>query len=261
MDHSRKRSKVTDLRSSRNVIRSSSRTSRKNSNLAHSLLPAQPDQTNEQPSDVQFDQVIELFCEVLLLYREMFTQTPKPRETTQSSESHRKNPLPIEENFELEHSPKEMVSMVNDPELACVDQKKIKTISGKILRKLLEIKAQENSPLKSQISTQIESLSSQICFFLEEQRVWHGGPGEYESGGEGHLLDLACGSEYLGRVRQKEPCGKGQLDLRGQFRVQGNFDKGQLCGFGEKRYFDGSFYRYLSAFCCIAYLCISWDFT
>lgn len=202
------------------------------------IFSSQNNQTRSGRVDHGFNQMIETFCGILVLYRELFVDEDS-REG--DSQVHQRNAP--ETIFKSLLNPKE-----GDQ---APDSAKIELVCQKLISKLFRLeKIEEKHSLKSHLKKQIGQLSEFVTFFFDEMRVFHGKIAEYQKGGEGHLLDLKNNFEYCGRVKQGVPAGKGQKWVPSAFSVQGYFDQGMLCGFGQKAYFDGSLYRYSDQLGC-----------
>lgn len=181
-----------------------------------------------------FSQMIEAFCEILVLYRELFVG---PKNLNDDPQNPGRSSAAQGETL--------LKSLINPGKAAGeLDLDKMELVCKQLLAKLGLLKEIERkNGLKAGLKTRIKKLSENISFSLEDMKVFHGDPSEYQSGGRGHLLDLENNFEYLGRVKAREPAGKGKKWVPGAFTVEGYFEEGRLCGFGQKVYIDGSLYR------------------
>lgn len=257
--HSKKRFKITDLRSTKEIIGSSSRSrykygAREFSDCEGTERGALISKLNEQSQprktnlNCQFNQVIEDFCEIVIWYRELFiVQCSSPG----NSEDGLGKCLSIDERASNTESDSKIeidevfikTLLDNQVETPQLDPQKSKEICEKILQRIRIIQLQiESADLKTQLKAKIQKLSKTVCFFLKDKMVIHGETtvhGHYELG---HVLDLRGVAEYLCRVRDSKPSGNGQKWV-GSARTQGYFEDGKLCGYGQTSYDDGSFYR------------------
>lgn len=172
-----------------------------------------------------FNNLIEEFCESLVLYRELFKKNQNLAKTVEKSALHKSI-------FESKNN------IINS------DPKKFIHIFEQIIEKILSIKhAKDEEFLKSKFKEEIKTFSKYVTFLFEEMRVFHGDITQYQTGGAGHLLDLKENFEYFGRIKNQNPSGKGQKWIPSAYSVQGYFQNGKLCGYGQKQYLDGSIYR------------------
>lgn len=174
----------------------------------------------------KFNQMIETFCEILVLYRELFVEKASSDSQEQPKETILKSLL---NSNQTSHKP---------------DLEKMEIVCKKLIARLFYLETLEQKySLKSDLKKRIKKLSQFITFFFDEMRVFHGELTNYQKGGEGHLLDLENNFEYFGRVKGGILAGRGRKWVSSDFSVEGYFDQGKLCGFGQKVYSDGSLYR------------------
>jgi hypothetical protein len=177
-----------------------------------------------------FNEIIENFCEILVLYRELFVKT--------SEKSDQADPNPQKSQILL----KSLLNPENQNQF--IDIQKMEILCKKILHKSFKIKSLESDKLlKNALKEQIEKLSQFITFFFEEMKVFHGEISHYHDQGEGHLLDISENFEYFGRFKNRQLQGKGQKWIPSVFSIEGHFEKGLVCGYAQKIYDDGSLYR------------------
>ena len=161
--------------------------------------------------------LVELFCESIVLYKELFCKQNKARDSCEGKG------LQLRESF-------------------LVDGKSLQLECDHLNRKLSQLEGLVDSTLKADLKREIESLSEKVALLLEEDKVLHGNINQMKRGEKGHIISFSQGVEYFGRIKGKEPSGKG-LEWKQGNCTRGYFEDGKVCGFGEKYYRDGSLYR------------------
>ena len=207
-------------------------------------LPANKEQGEDAMSkninlNWAFNEIIESFCEIIVLYRELFVRNKGDQNPifAKSSIIHKSDITPDKEEIEKQF----MKSLFNN-ENEELDLEKSKSICLKILNKMDHINQEQHLELLNlKLKSEIEKYSKFIKFYLKDKVVLHGQTnGE---SGTGHLINYPEFFEFYGRLANQTPSGQGIKWKGSDYYLQGYFNNGKLCGFGQKKYSDGSFYR------------------
>lgn len=92
--------------------------------------------------------------------------------------------------------------------------------------------------------SEISKLLKYVRFNFPKREVVHGDLKQYRSKGYAHWISHEDRSEYSGDFSSRCFHGNGKLWIKGEYSIEGYFLKGKLCGFGQKKYSDNSFYRW-----------------
>jgi hypothetical protein len=198
--------------------------------------------------NLAFNDIIEIFCKILVLYQELFVVS--------SDQGSEQNPIFLKSSVldKVERKSKDrndegidenVIKSWFNNDIQNIDYEKCKQVYLQILTKLHDMTHQTDLDLlQVKFKSKIERYSKSITFFLKEKIVFHGQIQDYEKSGTGHLKNYNECSEYYGRIKGQKPSGKGLKWQGDDYSLQGYFNEGKLCGFGQKTYTNGSFYRY-----------------
>jgi hypothetical protein len=184
-----------------------------------------------------FNNIIEVFCEVIVLYRELFILKEENPIFAESSNGNK-----TEIDSRNEQIDEHFIKSLFNNEVGDLDLEKCKGVCFKILNKMHDLTNEQNLDLLNlKFKSKIDKYSKSIRFFLKEKIVLHGK--KNENSGIGHLINFKESFEFYGRLKSQKPSGQGLKWKKKEYYLQGYFKEGKLCGFGQKNYPDGSFYR------------------
>lgn len=220
-------------------------------------------------SDAAFEAYFERLCEVIIIFKALHTHFPafqseqsrrkraraksagraaagKPRQTQGPWERRRAESAPIEASSAktaARRAPEGRGAVGKDAQRSG----RLQSLVG--LRRLFLSKAAalrtkaDPARLSRALRSKIGGLLRHVRFNFPRRETVHGPPEAFTEKGRAHWLSLESRSEYAGDFRRRRFHGNGKKWVRGSHCVEGFFLRGKLCGFGQKRYVDGSFYR------------------
>lgn len=280
--------KSYDLKSERMIIRSNkeiknsreSSISSKKSNQTAKLMKTTFSNFQEELNlinsdnidlEEEFNDIIEFFAEMLVLYNELFVfnkfpdvnniklfyesnyktnrithkQVPQPEYNNSKEHNSEMKTNKIKSNNNNDHHIEYKEDLPNDSYLKKLDSDKLISILKIFFQHSEEQKIEKiQQTLKISFNKEIKNFNLNINFFENGSKIFHGDLNNFQNEGIGHLIDIDNEFEYFGRIKIGQMQGKGKLYKNGII-TEGHFEKGKVNGFGHKNFKNGSFYKYL----------------